>query len=148
MMFDNKDTIVFAGDSVTDAGRQGFEGQRFGGLGTGYVSAFDLDLSDVYKNIYESGMIDDHLYYVAREYNANCFSYNKSKLSELGLDYLVISKVIFNLLLSNGYQGYNFIDLSNRSDFKEIVGNNLDNFNSNLASIVLKSMYDFSSIKL
>lgn len=50
MVFDNKDTIVFAGDSVTDAGRQGFEGQRFGGLGTGYVSAFDALLSVSYPD--------------------------------------------------------------------------------------------------
>ena len=50
MIFDNKDTIVFAGDSVTDAGRQGFQGQRFGGLGTGYVSAFDAILSVAYPD--------------------------------------------------------------------------------------------------
>lgn len=50
MLFGDKETIVFAGDSVTDAGRQGFEGQRFGGLGTGYVSAFDAMLAVAYPD--------------------------------------------------------------------------------------------------
>lgn len=52
----------------------------------GYVSAFDMDLSDVYIGVYEVGKVDGHLYYVARDYNSICFDYNLSKLRELNLD--------------------------------------------------------------
>lgn len=52
----------------------------------GYVAALGLDLSDVYMGIYELGKVDGHLFYVSRDYNSICFSYNKSKLKELNLD--------------------------------------------------------------
>ena len=48
MLFDNRDKIVFAGDSITDAGRKGIMGQRNLAIGTGYVSAFDAILSVAY----------------------------------------------------------------------------------------------------
>ena len=52
----------------------------------GYVAALKLDLSDVYMGIYELGKVDGHLYYVSRDYNSICFSYNLSKLKELNQD--------------------------------------------------------------
>lgn len=51
----------------------------------GYVTALDLDLSDVYMGIYELGKIDGRLYYVSRDYNAICFTYNVDKLKEYNL---------------------------------------------------------------
>lgn len=51
----------------------------------GFVTALDLDLSDVYMGIYELGKIDGRLYYVSRDYNAICFTYNVDKLKEYNL---------------------------------------------------------------
>ena len=48
MLFENRDKIVFAGDSITDAGKKAIMGQRNQGLGTGYVSAFDAILAVSY----------------------------------------------------------------------------------------------------
>jgi len=50
MLFENRDRIVFAGDSVTDADRTSFQGQRNDGLGKGYVSAFDAILAVAYPD--------------------------------------------------------------------------------------------------
>lgn len=55
----------------------------------GYVAALDLDLSDVYMGIYELGKIDGRLYYVSRDYNAICFTYNVDKLKEYNLATMV-----------------------------------------------------------
>lgn len=54
-----------------------------------YVAALQMDLSDVYPELYNMGKIEDHLYYVSKGYDRFCFSYNKSKLIDLNLDALV-----------------------------------------------------------
>ena len=67
---------------------------------------------------------------------ANCISMFDS-LRDLGIDFSVASGIIFNLLLSNGYDGLNFIDLSNSENFKEIISNNLENINSKVSALRL-----------
>ena len=49
MIFENKDKILFTGDSVTDAGRKRPVGEGlWEGLGTGYVRMVDSILATVY----------------------------------------------------------------------------------------------------
>ena len=54
MLFQNNDRIIFAGDSVTDTGRQGVLGDGKYGLGVGYVRLIDTLLSAYYpENKYD-----------------------------------------------------------------------------------------------
>ena len=65
MLFDNRDRIVFAGDSVTDAGKTGTTGQRYEGLGKGYVSVLDAILAVAYPDkdyfIYNMGISGNNI---------------------------------------------------------------------------------------
>lgn len=65
----------------------------------GYVAALEMDLSDVYMGIFELGKIDGRLYYVSRDYNAICFTYNKDKLVEHNLDSMVKNEWAWSDLL-------------------------------------------------
>ena len=52
MIFENKDKIVFTGDSVTDAGRKRPVGEGlWEGLGTGYVRNVDSMLAMLYPEM-------------------------------------------------------------------------------------------------
>lgn len=55
----------------------------------GYIASLQMDTTEIPEVIYKSGKVNNHIYYVASEYNQLCFSYNKSVLSSLGLDLLV-----------------------------------------------------------
>ena len=67
---------------------------------------------------------------------ANCINMFDS-LNDIGLEPSNISGIIFNLLLNDGYQGLNFIDLSNSEQFKELILNNIDNVNSKISALRL-----------
>ncbi len=50
-----------------------------------YLTPFKIDIGDVYKGIYQLGMINGELYYVSRDYNHMMFVYNKSAVIEANL---------------------------------------------------------------
>ena len=97
-----------------------------------------LNLDEIYNASYLQKTLSDEEKESLISYlnKANCINMFDS-LSELGIEHSTISGIIFNLLLNNGYQGYNFIDLSNSSDFKNIIANNLNNLNSKVSAIRL-----------
>ena len=97
-----------------------------------------LNLDEIYSASYiqktlSSGEKQTILSYLDK---ANCVNMFDS-LTELGIENEKISGIILNLLLNNGYQGQNFIDLSNNENFKEIILSNFENITSNISALRL-----------
>lgn len=97
-----------------------------------------LNLDEIYNASYlqKTLSLDEKNKILSYLEKANCINMFDS-LSEIGLQPANISGIIFNLLLNNGYQGQNFIDLSNSENFKELISNNLGNVNSNVSALRL-----------
>ncbi len=56
----------------------------------GFLDNFDIDQSDVYSGIYRLGLVNGRLYFVPRDYNHVVFIYNKSAVTEAGLNASVV----------------------------------------------------------
>lgn len=97
-----------------------------------------LNLDEIYNASYlqKSLSSDEKNKILAYLEKANCINMFDS-LSEIGLQSKKISGIIFNLLLNNGYQEQNFIDLSNSDGFKELIASNLENVNSKVSALRL-----------
>lgn len=52
----------------------------------GFLEGFEIDKSDVYSGIYALGLVNGRLYFVPRDYNQVIFMYNKSAITEAGLN--------------------------------------------------------------
>lgn len=50
-----------------------------------YIEAFDINVGDIYSGIYSAGMIGNHYYYVARDFNQMIMIYNKDQVVTKGL---------------------------------------------------------------
>ena len=88
----------------------------------GYVSALHMDLSDVYLGIFELGKVNGQLFYVSRDYNSICFSYNRSKLKEKGLDTLVKNDWSWDTLRSISKE----ITEATKTETEQYYGANID----------------------
>ena len=55
-----------------------------------YMEVLDIDRGDVYSGIYDAGMINNHLYYIARDFNQLLFIYNADAISSKSLTSRVI----------------------------------------------------------
>ena len=97
-----------------------------------------LDLDKIYENSYleKKLTIEEKNIIISLLEKANCQNMFES-LNELGIDAPNISGIIFNLMLSNGYQGLNFIDLSNLNTFKELIKENITNVDSKVSALRL-----------
>lgn len=49
-----------------------------------YLDALNIDRGDVYSGIFDAGMINNHLYYVARDFNQLLFIYNADEVKSKG----------------------------------------------------------------
>ncbi len=52
----------------------------------GFAEKFNINLSDVYSGIYALGLVNGRLYFVPRDYNQIALIYNKSAITEAGLN--------------------------------------------------------------
>lgn len=97
-----------------------------------------LDLDAIYSASYLQKKLtnDEKMLLLSYLEKANCINMFDS-LVELDIDNSKIANIIFNLLLNNGYQGLNFIDLSNNQEFKDIIYSNLNNISSKVSAIKL-----------
>ena len=55
-----------------------------------YMEVLDIDRGDVYSGIYDAGVINNHLYYIARDFNQLLFIYNADAISSKSLTSRVI----------------------------------------------------------
>ena len=49
-----------------------------------WMEVLNIDRGDVFTGIFDAGMINNHLYYVARDFNQILFIYNKDAINSLG----------------------------------------------------------------
>ncbi len=95
-----------------------------------------LNLDEIYKSSYLQKVLtkDERELLISSLDKANCINMYES-LIESKLVPEAVSGIIFNLLLNNGYQGMNFIDLSNSDEFKDIILRNLENINTTVSAV-------------
>ena len=55
-----------------------------------YMEVLNIDRGDVFSGIYDAGMINNHLYYIARDFNQLLFIYNADAINEKSLSARVI----------------------------------------------------------
>jgi ABC-type glycerol-3-phosphate transport system substrate-binding protein len=55
-----------------------------------YMEVLEIDRGDVYSGIFDAGMINNHLYYVARDFNQLLFIYNADAINQKGLSSQVV----------------------------------------------------------
>ncbi|MBQ2306169.1 MAG: extracellular solute-binding protein [Clostridia bacterium] len=51
-----------------------------------WMEVLNIDRGDVFSGIFDAGMINNHLYYIARDFNQILFIYNRDALDERGID--------------------------------------------------------------